>query len=62
MERYLKKKQIRKEFPTLFYYIRKHGDLIYFQHLKKSATNFFRQIVCKKQLSPLLGRYDLYGR
>ena len=46
MERYLKKKQIRKEFPTLFYYQKTRGfDL--FSTFKKSAANFFRQIVLK---------------
>ena len=46
MERYLKKKQIRKEFPTFFYYQKTRGfDL--FSTFKKSAANFFRQIVLK---------------
>ena len=40
VERYLKKKPIRKEFPTLFYYQKTRGfDL--FSTFKKSAANFF---------------------
>ena len=56
VERYLKKKQIRKEFPTLFYYQKTRGFDLF------SKFKIFFVKLCKKQLSLLLGRYDLYGR